>query len=205
MHPNDTPTHGTVRRVVTGHDADGRAVILEDGPAPVVKTDPRRPGYAMTQVWITDGSPTPVGNGADPTQRPISLTPPEQGSVIRIIDFPPAAQELRDVDPATAASAFSMYGEGKALTSKAAAPSRHPFMHRTETIDYAVVLSGEITMLLDDSEVHLKTGDILIQRGTNHAWTNRSDAPCRMLFVLVDGAFDPEVGAAIQRFDAAGA
>lgn len=194
-----------IRRVVTGHDAQGKAVILEDGPAPVVKTDARRPGYAMTQLWITDTSPAAVGNGPDPTQRPISLAPPPQGSVIRIIDFPPAGLELSNVDPETAASAFSMYGEGKALTSKSAAPARHPFMHRTETIDYAVVLSGQITMLLDDTEVHLKAGDVLIQRGTNHAWTNRSDAPCRMLFVLVDGTFDPTVNQAIQRFDAAGA
>lgn len=203
--PSVTPgSAGVVRRVVTGHDAQGKAVILEDGPAPVVKTDARRPGYAMTQLWITDTSPAVVGNGPDPTQRPISLAPPAHGSVIRIIEFPPAALELRDVDPTTAASAFAMYGKSEALTSKASTPGRHPFMHRTETIDYAVVLSGQITMLLDDSEVHLNAGDVLIQRGTNHAWTNRSDAPCRMLFVLVDGAFEPEVGQAIQRFDAAG-
>jgi len=66
-------------------------------------------------------------------------------------------------------------------------------MHRTETVDYAVVLSGEITMLLDHSEVELKAGDIVVQVGTNHAWSNRSGKPCRMLFVLIDGKFDPEL------------
>ena len=72
---------------------------------------------------------------------------------------------------------------------------RHPFMHRTETVDYAVVLEGEIVMLLDDDEVKLKAGDVVIQRGTNHAWSNRSDKPVKMLYVLVDGAFDPELKA----------
>lgn len=66
-------------------------------------------------------------------------------------------------------------------------------MHRTETVDYAVVLQGELTMLLDDSEVTLRAGDVAIQRGTNHAWVNRSDTKCRVLFVLIDGRFDPDL------------
>src|SRR5690606_17655980 len=160
--------------------------------APVVRTDEKRPGYAMTQLWITDSMPALIDNGHDSTQRPITLSPPENGTVVRIVDFPPASQELVRADAEAAAQAFAMYGEPQVLTGgKAAAKARHPFMHRTETVDYAVVLSGEITMLLDDSEVDLKAGDILIQRGTNHAWTNRSETPCRMLFVLVDGRFDP--------------
>lgn len=197
---------GEIRRVVTGHDADGKAIIVEDRMAPVVRTDPNRPGYAMTQIWITDSSPAVIDNGPDPTQRPITLSPPAQGTVIRIVDFPPASQELSNVDPAAAARAFSMYGETQVLTSHKVGPkTRHPFMHRTETIDYAVVLSGEITMLLDDSEVTLREGDVLIQRGTNHAWTNRTEKPCRMLFVLVDGQFQPAIREAVERFDNAGA
>lgn len=193
---------GKIRRVVTGHDASGKAVIVEDGLAPIVRTDDNRPGYAMTQLWITDTSPAQVDSGGDPTQRPITLSPPASGTVVRIVDFPPAAQELTEVDARTAAEAFAMYGESSALTGKGEAPKRHPFMHRTETIDYALVMSGEIVILLDDSEVTLKQGEVLIQRGTNHAWTNRSDQPCRMLFVLVDGAFDAGVKQAIDRFDA---
>lgn len=193
---------GKIRRVVTGHDAQGKAVIVEDQLAPVVRTDEKRPGYAMTQIWITDSTPAVIDNGPDPTQRPIKLSPPEGGTVIRIVDFPPASQELSRVDPKAAAEAFAMYGESEALTAgKAKAQARHPFMHRTETIDYAVVLSGEITMLLDESEVTLKQGDVLIQRGTNHAWTNRTEQPCRMLFVLVDGKFDTKVKQAVDRFD----
>ena len=194
---------GTIRRVLTGHDADGKAIILEDGPAPVVRTDPKRPGYAMTQLWITDAAPARVGNNPDPTLRPITLQPPENGTVVRIIEFPPASQELSDVDAKTASEAFAMYGDKKALTSSGSKPARHPFMHRTQTVDYAVVLSGEIVMLLDDSEVVLKAGEVLIQRGTNHAWTNRSEEPCKVLFVLVDGKFDPEIAQAIDAFDAA--
>ncbi len=71
--------------------------------------------------------------------------------------------------------------------------ARHPLMHRTQTVDYAVVLEGEIIMLLDDSEVHLKAGDVVIQRGTNHAWSNRSGKPVRMLYMLMDAQFDPDL------------
>ncbi len=194
---------GHIRRVITGHDDTGKAVILEDGPAPVVRTDAKRPGYAMTQLWMTDAAPAYVGNNADPTSRPITLQPPENGTVVRIIEFPPASLELRDVDAQTAAEAFAMFGQKKALTGSGSAPSRHPFMHRTQTVDYAVVLSGEIVMLLDDSEVLLKAGEVLIQRGTHHAWTNRSEQPCRMLFVLVDGKYDPELEKTLDAFDAA--
>ena len=73
-------------------------------------------------------------------------------------------------------------------------------MHRTETIDYAIILSGEIHMLLDDVDVHLKEGDIVVQCGTNHAWVNRSSAPCKVAFILIDGAFDPELQQAIDTF-----
>jgi len=198
---DNSPAPPPVRRVVTGHDAQGKAIIQEDGPVPVVRTDPNRPGYAVHQVWMTESSPAYVGNNDDPTRQPMSLTPQTGGTIIRVIEFPPAGLELRDVSPEQAAQAFSMYGQSQVLTGAHKANSRHPFMHRTETVDYAVVLSGEIVMLLDDSEVTLKAGECLIQRGTNHAWTNRSDKPCRVLFVLVDGQFDPAVRQAIARFD----
>jgi Uncharacterized conserved protein, contains double-stranded beta-helix domain len=190
-----------MRRVVTGHDEQGRAIIVEDGPVPVVKTDPNRPGYAVHQIWKTESAPARIDNGSDPTLQPMTLTPPTNGTVIRMIEFPPASQELKEISPEQAAKVFGMYGQSNVLTGKRG-KQRHPFMHRTETVDYAVVLSGEIVMLLDDSEVTLKAGECLIQRGTNHAWTNRSDQPCRMLFVLVDGEFDPSIKQAIDTFDA---
>jgi len=187
-----TPMNGKIRRVVTGHDAQGRAVVLEDGYAPNVRHDASRPGYFLTQLWLTPTAPAPIDNGADPTLGPVSLAPPAQGTVARVIEFPPAALELRDVDADAARQAFSMFGGQHALTAPGAR-QRHPFMHRTETVDYAIVLAGEITMLLDESEVTLKAGEVLIQRGTNHAWTNRTDQPARVLFVLVDGRFDPDL------------
>ena len=79
---------------------------------------------------------------------------------------------------------------------------RHPLMHRTESIDYGIVLSGEIVLLLDDSEVHLKQGDVVVQRGTIHAWTNRTDTICRMAFILTDGRFAPDLADAVERWDA---
>ncbi|MDX3906568.1 MAG: cupin domain-containing protein [Pigmentiphaga sp.] len=185
--------NGKIRRVVTGHDEQGRAVVLEDGYAPNVRHDAARPGYFLTQLWQTPSAPAPIDNGPDPTLGPVSLTPPPLGTVVRIIEFPPAGLELRNADEATAKQAFSMFGGQQALTGHGGGKQRHPFMHRTETIDYAVVLSGEITMLLDESEVTLKAGEILIQRGTNHAWTNRTDEPARVLFVLIDGKFDPAI------------
>ena len=100
---------------------------------------------------------------------------------------------MQDYTPEKAKAAFEAMGAGGASTF--GKNQRHPFMHRTETVDYAVVLEGEIVMLLDDDEVHLKAGDVLIQRGTNHAWSNRSNKPAKMLYVLVDGAFDPELKA----------
>jgi uncharacterized cupin superfamily protein len=86
----------------------------------------------------------------------------------------------------------SMGNEGASTYGRG---GRHPLMHRTETVDYAVVLEGEVTLVLDDSDVTLKAGDVAIQRGRNHAWNNRSDQPCRILFVLIDGRFDADLAA----------
>jgi uncharacterized cupin superfamily protein len=80
---------------------------------------------------------------------------------------------------------------------KAASP--HPLMHRTESIDYGVVIEGEMTLLLDDAEVPLKRGSVVIQRGTNHAWANRSGKPCRMLFILIGGQYEPAIAQALAR------
>lgn len=81
-------------------------------------------------------------------------------------------------------------------------PGRHPLMHRTQSIDYGIVLEGEIVLVLDDQEVTLRAGDVVVQRGTIHAWNNRSDAPCRIAFILIDGRFDPVLAAAIEHYDA---
>jgi len=171
------------RRVITGHDAHGKAIIVEDGCTPNVKV--RKVGnLTSTLVWVTDETPANLESQSDPSLRETGVAPPAGGSILRIVDFPPEA-EAGEVDNAAMLREMGLGGSAND------APIRHASMHRTRSIDYALVLEGEIHMLLDDSEVHLKAGDVLIQKATNHAWVNRSDAPCRIAFVLID-AVEPE-------------
>jgi quercetin dioxygenase-like cupin family protein len=111
--------------------------------------------------------------------------------VLRINSFPPESEAVRTMTPADSLRVFEGLGNPKAATFGKG--GRHPMMHRTESIDYALILSGEITMLLDDEEVLLKAGDVVVQCGTNHAWSNRSNAPCLVAFILIDGEFDPQL------------
>jgi mannose-6-phosphate isomerase-like protein (cupin superfamily) len=173
-----------VRRVVTGHDAQGRAVVAMDGPAPNVLHRPSRPGVALTDLWATSDPPTARADG-DPVDRPVVLPPPPGGTVFRIVQFDP--EDPRALARADGRAAFADLG----AAGHAVASQRHPYMHRTDTVDYAVVLRGSITMLLDDEDVELSAGDVVIQNGTNHAWSNRGQAPCLMAFVLVDATGDP--------------
>jgi quercetin dioxygenase-like cupin family protein len=170
-----------IRRVVTGHDAQGRAVVVMDQPARRVLHRPTRPGVCVTDLWATSGRPA-AWAGGDPADRPVVLHPPPDGTVFRVIQFDP---EDPDVLARTdGAAAFAAMGaEGTVI-----AGARHPYMHRTATVDYAVVLQGSITMLLDDEDVELSAGDVVIQNGTSHAWSNRGQAPCLMAFVLIDAA-----------------
>jgi len=164
------------RRVVTGHDAKGKAVVLIDGAAPNAKLR-KATGLTSTLLWVTDRSPADNSGSADAAEREIGVAPPPRGSIFRVVDFPPAA-DFGAVDNAAMLREMGIgAGQGDA---------RHATMHRTKSIDYAVVISGEIDMLLDDSEVHLKAGDVLVQRGTSHAWVNRGRESCRIAFVLID-------------------
>jgi quercetin dioxygenase-like cupin family protein len=185
---------GKIRRVITGHDADGKAVVVEDQLAPAVRTNPHRPGHISVDLWKTSASPVVVkASEPDPTAGPKVIHPPHQGTVFRISEIAPETEAIRNMDPEKAKEVFKAMGAEHASTF--GQNKRHPFMHRTETVDYAVVLEGEVVMLLDDDEVHLKAGDVVIQRGTNHAWSNRSDKPVKMLYVLIDGKFDSELKA----------
>ena len=181
-----------IRRVVTGHDVNGKAIVLSDGPVPTVHGNPIRPGQLSFEVWKTRATPAPVGAAEpEPTTGPRSLQPPRNGTVFRISVVPPEAEETRKLTPEQARELFKQSGAGEASTYGRG--GRHPMMHRTETVDYAVVLEGEITLLLDDGDVHLKAGDVVIQRGTSHAWSNRSGKDVKMLYVLIDGKFAPEL------------
>jgi hypothetical protein len=178
------------KRIVTGHDADGRAVIAMQGPPPNAFPLKAVPGTVFHEIWNTSGSPAAVDNGADPTLKALQLGPPASGSLIRVVDIPPDTVQ-NAVSAEDAAAAFEEIGAGHAGTGKSDSP--HRLMHRTETIDYGIVLAGKVWLVLDADEVELHPGDIVVQRGTNHAWSNRTDAPVRMAFVLLDGRFSPEI------------
>jgi mannose-6-phosphate isomerase-like protein (cupin superfamily) len=153
------------RRVVTGHTPDGVSVVLSDGPVPVSREIPED-GVAFHEVWNTVGAPAPLtaAEEVDPTERELAVPPPPLGTKIRINEFQPG------------------FLDTVGLQSP---------MHRTASVDYGIVLDGEITLVLDDSEVTLHAGDVVVQRGTDHAWANRGDGVARVAFILVDGEFTP--------------
>jgi mannose-6-phosphate isomerase-like protein (cupin superfamily) len=182
----------TIRRVVTGHDEHGKAIVIADGPPPLVHTDPRRPGYRSTDLWRTNAMPAPiVAHAGDPTPGPRHQLPNKNGTVFRINEIAPDTEALLNLDAEAARDVFASMGNETASTF--ALNRRHPMMHRTETVDYAMVLEGELTMVLDDQDVVLHGGDVVIQLGTNHAWANRSAKTAKILFVLIDGEFGPDV------------
>jgi mannose-6-phosphate isomerase-like protein (cupin superfamily) len=186
-----------IRRVVTGHDEKGRAVVISDGPAPSVHANKLEPDWFSVDIWRTHETPARiVAKAPEPTQGPRRQMPAENGTVMRINSFPPESDRVRKMTSDDSLRAFEALGNAKAATYGKG--GRHPMMHRTESVDYALILSGEIIMLLDDSEVLLKAGDIVVQCGTNHAWSNRSNAPCMIAFVLIDGKFDPRLEAKLE-------
>jgi mannose-6-phosphate isomerase-like protein (cupin superfamily) len=184
-----------IHRVVTGHAADGRAVVASNGPLPTVVEIAAIPGTVFHEVWETRATPAPVDNGDDPSTGPLKLPPPKQGTRMRFVDIPPDTTEYLAQGASKMKDAFTQIGDEKASTVRADSP--HPLMHRTESVDYGIVIEGEMTLVLDEGEVLLKPGSVVIQRGTNHAWANRSAKPCRMLFVLIDGAYEPAIAAAL--------
>ena len=170
-----------IRRVVTGHNADGKSVFVMDGPCPHVFR--RGTGsVVVTDLWEAHATPADNGGNADAIDRPFRLPPPQNGSVLRIIEYPPDKERV----PALAGEREAPPdGSGRHEALDRGNP-RHPGFHKTSSVDYAIVLSGEIFALMDEGEVLLKAGDVLIQRGTNHAWSNRTDAPAMLAFVLID-------------------
>jgi hypothetical protein len=168
-----------VRRVVTTVDASGKAVVLFDGANPHKIVRPNRSTVSRL-LWVTDQSPADMSGPADRAAVNVGIAPPGGGSIFRIVDIPPTPPEIEKLDPSYLQSQLGDHAPKKGR------PPRHPLMHRTRTVDYAIIMEGEIDMLLDDSEIHLKAGDVLIQQGTNHAWVNRGTEPCRIAFILVD-------------------
>jgi quercetin dioxygenase-like cupin family protein len=165
-----------IRRIVTGHTPDGRSTIISDEPAPQV-TPGAVPEGGSTVLWVTDRSPGSNSGNEDAAPGGVRnpIPPPWRGgTILRVVDFVPRSRAVHNV---TAASGVQLDAERTA---------RHPGFHQTDTVDYAVVLEGEVWAVLDEAETLMKPGDVLIQRGTYHAWDNRSDRVARVLFVLID-------------------
>jgi mannose-6-phosphate isomerase-like protein (cupin superfamily) len=173
------PLSEDIRRVVTTVDKDGKAVVLFDGANPHKVVRPNR-SVTSRLVWVTDQTPADISGTTDRAATNIGIAPPHNGSVFRIIDIPPTPPEIETLETDYLHKQIGDHAPKKGL------PPRHPLMHRTLTIDYAIIMQGEIDMLLDDSEVHLKAGDVLIQQGTNHAWVNRGTEACRIAFILIE-------------------
>jgi quercetin dioxygenase-like cupin family protein len=178
----------TFRRVVTGHDDAGNAVILSDAPPERVQQVGGATGPTFFEVWNTRETPARIDRrSGEPVESALTLAPPKNGTRIRVLDIPPESAEIHRMDAATARAHFAEVGSGGASTYKPGAS--HPFMHRTETIDYGIVLAGELVLIVDKGETTVRAGDIVVQRGTNHAWANRSGQNCRIAFILIDGEF----------------
>jgi hypothetical protein len=135
---------------------------------------------------MTDSSPARIGAYRDCTLQPHTIEPPRGGSVCRIVTFPPDDVFRDKISAKEVESYFLSMGSPLASTYSAKAP--HPYMQKTQTLDFCLVLEGEITLVLDTTEVHLRAGDTVVQRGTSHAWSNRSNSPCRIAISSHDAA-----------------
>lgn len=169
---------GEFRRIVTTLDASGKAIAMFDGIIPLAKSP--RGGASSANVWVTDKYPPDFAWTTDRGKTREGFIPPKSSTIFRIVDFPPISPDVEkgDVNLMMKVVADHAPAEGR--------PPRHPAMHRTRSLDYAIVMTGEIDMLLDDSEFHLKAGDLVVQQATNHAWVNRGKDVCRIAFILMD-------------------
>jgi hypothetical protein len=184
-----TAKEAPFRRVVTGHDDRGRSIILEDAPPPRVARIGGEMGPWFYEVWNTRETPAQIDRSSgEPGDAGIQLAPPRNGTRIRVLDIPPEDENVQHLSPEEARAHFAEIGAASASSHHAGA--RHPYMHRTESIDYGIVLQGQLTLILDEGETVVKAGDIVVQRGTNHGWANRSGQMCRIAFILIDGKFD---------------
>ena len=167
-----------IRRVVTGLDANNKAIALFDSQ---VTLNPGKSGMPAANLWITDSSPPGFSFKDDNATKPLGLSPPDNGTANRVVEFPPTDPAVESkLDPNFMMKVVGDHAPARGL------PVKHPLMHRTRTVDYAIIMSGEIDMMLDDTVVHVKAGDVVIQQATNHAWVNRGTQPCRVMFVLMD-------------------
>ena len=168
------------RRIVTGN-VDGRSRIVDDGPSPAVSPLSTRSNFQSVNLWRTLGADARV-DAPDTIVAHSGVLPPPGGTVIRVIDIPPEPADPEEHRRGVEASFKLLYPDADHSPNHA----RHPGMHTTDTIDYAILLQGELVAVMEDGETTMRPGDVLIQRGTAHAWANRSGTIARICFVLTD-------------------
>ena len=176
------------RRILTGVGEDGRSRIVEDGPSPAVSPLTPRSNFQSVNLWRTLGAYAWV-DAADTITEHSGVLPPPGGTVIRVIDIPPEPADPEEHRRQTEATFKLLYPDADHTPTS----TRHPGMHTTDTIDYAILLQGELIAVMEDGETTMRAGDILIQRGTAHAWANRSGEMARICFVLTDAQAAPAV------------
>jgi hypothetical protein len=182
--PKETPM--TIRRLVTGHDDRGRSVVVSDGRPPWSKVFEHTPGFASTMVWRTPPKPARPHDGIDPTRAVETFVPAPGGTTFVVVTFPPdSVMGQPGFDPAAAGAEHAEQSPGLVEHFE----RDNPGMHTTPTVDYAIVLEGEIWLELDDGQATLlKQHDITVQNATRHAWRNKSNAPAKLAFILIGAA-----------------
>lgn len=168
------------RRVITGHNSSGKSVVVIDGPpARIFGTDTR----GLAEIWNTDGAPVTTRDATDRADTDVVLSPVVNGSKFRFFAIAPENSSISDKErEARIAERFAAMGAAHERVDT----SRHAAMHLTKTVDYIILLSGEVTLLLDDDERDLKPFDVVVQRATNHAWINKGKVPALLVAVLID-------------------
>ena len=172
------------RRIVTGHDAHGRSVVVSDGPTPNVFGPAGEP--YLINFWATRRAPADYRDPADPAEGDIPLHPQGGGVTFRFFRVPPESDfsdQSEEERRARAAAYYARVGAAEAHLPH----GRHSGFHRTESVDFIVLLEGEVTLMLDDADVPMKPFDVVVQRGTSHAWVNYGTTAALMMAVLVDG------------------
>jgi quercetin dioxygenase-like cupin family protein len=170
-----------IRRVITGHNPAGKAIVMIDETMTPdlghVLTPEGQPNVRLSDIWLSGSVPDSNAGNADTVKDKVTLEPPAGGAVFRVLELPPDSErnfgQMKEY--------FEKMGAGERLDGK-----KHPGMHKTKSVDNLIVMSGEVWLILDEEEVCLKAGDVCVQRGTLHAWSNRTNKPCLIAVVLVD-------------------
>jgi len=174
------------RRIVTGHDSQGRSMVISDAPPQNIVPNPSDPDRGHINFWKTETVPASNANSEDPMAGPpCPLPPPKGGTMFRFFQIAPEKNEA-GLSPEERDRRMARMFEAAGASGARLSMDRHPSMHRTDSVDYVVLLQGEVTALFDIGQVRMKPFDVLIQRGTNHGWMNNGEEPALLMAVLID-------------------